>query len=368
MSYVFLDVRIGSSSSNRIIIELFEKDAPETCLFFKSIVNHPNGYKGTRFHRVIEEFMIQGGEIDLENDDAPGPAPDVMENVDHPVDKPGLVGLARSSARENTSQFFITLVAAEHLQGVHTIFGRVVKGLEWVEKISKVEVDDVDNPTPGNEVVIVNCGELQPRKTLDEQPATTPLERSHIRSENGHGRREERSRSPREERGYRRRSRSRERRYSDARPRSPPPDDEIATSPREEQSHRHHHRHHRHRDQSPRQEEEVDDSRDYRRRQSDAAEDEEPTRDKTRSHKRSREDRPPTAPRNHTNYKDYKWMPRHRQENNYGRLGYDASIDDVREDEYQLRDAEREREGGRRVEPTIIFKGRGVMKYRDRNY
>ena len=94
MSYAFLDVKIGQSPSNRIILELYEKDAPETCRFFKSLLNHPQGYEGTRFHRVIEGFMIQGGDVDLEKQDSVGSAPDKLENADHPIDKAGLVGLA----------------------------------------------------------------------------------------------------------------------------------------------------------------------------------------------------------------------------------------------------------------------------------
>src|SRR5271154_3412699 len=177
MSYAFLDVKIGNSASSRIIIELYENDAPETCRFFKFLLNDTHGYKGTRFHRIVEEFMIQGGDIDMEVEASIGTAPRILENIDHPVDKRGLVGLARTSAAENNSQFFITLVPAKHLQGVHTIFGCVVKGFEVAEKISQLEVDDSDKPSPGNEVIIVTCGELQPRKS-QQSPSRRPVSSS----------------------------------------------------------------------------------------------------------------------------------------------------------------------------------------------
>jgi cyclophilin family peptidyl-prolyl cis-trans isomerase len=164
MSYAFLDIRIGNSPSNRVIIQLFEEDAPETCKFFKSLLSHENGYRGTRFERVIEEFMIQGGDVGMEDDVSIPRGPDSMESIERAVDKPGLVGLARKSVAEINAQFFITLGNAEHLQGVHTIFGQVVKGMEFVKKISEVEVDDDDVPVAGYEVTITNCGELQQRK------------------------------------------------------------------------------------------------------------------------------------------------------------------------------------------------------------
>jgi cyclophilin family peptidyl-prolyl cis-trans isomerase len=170
MSYAFLDIKIGASPSNRIIIELFEKDAPEAVAFFKSLLSHQHGYKGTRFQRVIEEFMIQGGDVTMEADGQIGKGPAAMENLERTVDKPGLIALARKRAAEVNTQFFITLGNAAHLQGVHTIFGQVVKGMEFVKRISEVDVDDDDAPTTGNEVTIVNCGELQQRKNRSSTP------------------------------------------------------------------------------------------------------------------------------------------------------------------------------------------------------
>ena len=353
MSYAFLDVKIGQSPSSRIIIELYEKDAPETCRFFKSLLNHPNGYKGTGFHRVIEDFIIQGGDVDLEKYDSIGCAPDTLENSDHPVTQAGLVGLARTTAAENNAQFFITLVSAEHLRGVHGIFGKVVKGFEVVERIGKVEVDDVDNPVAGSEVVIASCGELQPRKPRPSSPPRSVSPPLH----DSNGRLKERSRSPQKDSDrHRRRSRSPSHRHSEHRHRrnSRHHDDD------DDRRHRHHHRR-RHR--SPVEQDVLERAEHHSRNRSHGPERKESSsrHESGDGHNQSRE-KIPTGPRG------YQPRQRYRPESNYGRLGYDVGYDDdVRDDESRLREIERGRDKERgHEEPTVTFKGRGTMKYRER--
>jgi peptidyl-prolyl isomerase G (cyclophilin G) len=332
MSYVFLDATIGSEPSNRLIIELFEKEAPQACLFFKALVNHPQGYKRSHFHRVIEDFMIQGGDVDLE---ALAPSiddfPKTLENESFPVDKAGLVGLAMTNVAENNPQFFVTLAPAEHLLGKHSIFGRVVKGMEMVEKISRVEVDDEDKPVAENEVVIVGCGELQRRKSPARDRSASP---SSKRPHETNGRSRERSVSPRRDSERRKpNSQSPERRRSEHKRRRSEQDD----GPDGDNRHRHHH-HHRHDDrQAPREE-----------------------RDRTM-------DNVPTGPRG------YRPPPRQAQQqyrpnDNYGRLGYVDEDDDYRDDEERLQEAERSRDAERGPrEPEVRYKGRGAMKYRERH-
>jgi peptidyl-prolyl isomerase G (cyclophilin G) len=354
MSYAFLDVKIGNSASSRIIIQLYEKDAPETCRFFKFLLNHPHGYKGTHFHRIIEEFMIQGGNIDMEVDASIGTTPRMLENIDHPVDKRGLVGLARTSAAENNSQFFITLVPAEHLKGVHTIFGYVVKGFEVAEKIGQLEVDNSDKPTPGNEVIIVTCGELQPRKSL-QSPSRQPVSSSAASkpSHGSKGKSRERSRSPR-------RDDDRHRQWS----RSPGRREEHrshrhSNHPSGNYERRRHHHHHGKRRRSPAKEDLLNSGeRDQEIRPERHEQRGSPTRRPTDI---AVNDSIPTRPR------AYKSRQRYRPESNYGRLGYDVGYDDnVRDDECRLREVERHREGERSYdEPTVTFKGRGAMKYRE---
>ena len=358
MSYVFLDVAIGNEPSNRIIIELFEKEAPEACRYFKSLVNHPQGYKRSHFHRVIEEFMIQGGYVDLEAlapsiDDAP----QKLENEDHSMDKVGLVGLAMTSPAESNPQFFITLVPAEHLKGRHTIFGRIVKGMEMVEKISHLEVDDDDKPIRENEVVIVGCGELQRRKSPARGPSG-PLSSNRPHETNGPS--QGRSVSPRRDSERRKRgSESPEHRHHEHRRRRSYDDND-----RDERHGQRRHHHHRH-----------DDKRQYRSpiREIERKRSPEGRSDitfQTLRHDKSRQNRSrddpdrniPTGPRG------YRPPQRHRPTDNYGRLGYVDEDEGYRDDEDRLREAERSRDAERgHGEPEVRYKGRGAMKYRERH-
>ena len=105
-------------------------------------------YDGTTFHRVIDGFMIQGGDpagtgmggpgFQFEDEFAPG-APS--------LDRPGLVAMANAGPNTNGSQFFITVAPTPWLTGKHTVFGEVSEGYEVVEAISKVPTDGQDRPT-----------------------------------------------------------------------------------------------------------------------------------------------------------------------------------------------------------------------------
>ena len=362
MSYVFLDVAIGNEPSNRLIIELFEKEAPEACRYFKSLVNHPQGYTRSHFHRVIEDFMIQGGDVDL---DALAPSidetPRKLENEDYSMDKAGSVGLAMTSPAEINPQFFITLVPAEHLKGHHTIFGRIVKGMEMVEKISHLEVDDDDKPIKENEVVIVGCGELQRRKS---QAQETPGPPTSNRTRETNGRSRDRSVSARGDSERRKRgSESPERRHREHKRRRSHDDDNRDGEHRQRGHHHHRHddrRHHR----SPIREIERERSTEGRSdRPSQTPRHHESRQDRTRQD-RTRDDSDrniPTGPRG------YRPQPRYRLTDNYGRLGYVDEDEDYRDDEDRLREAESLRDAERgHGEPEVRYKGRGAMKYRER--
>jgi cyclophilin family peptidyl-prolyl cis-trans isomerase len=340
MSYAFLDISIGRAPSNRVIIELFDKIAPETCHFFKSLLSSSPGYKSTLFTRIIEDFMIQGGDVPEE---ASLNCPSEMENPTYAVDKPGLVGMARTSAAEKNAQFFITLVEAQHLNGQHTIFGKVVKGMEVVNRIGGVEVDDEDKPVEGCKVLIVGCGELQQREKVEEKPVSPERKKKLVEEDR------ERSVSPRrDDETRRKRSRSsREDKYEQRR---------RSSSRDGERRHRHHHHHHRHHRRSKYGDSELD--------KNDADRDTERSECHTKHDDRdadsSRRDSTPTGPRAYQERRQY------RPESNYGRLGYDTGYDGWRDDEDRLREIERQREEERgREEPQIIFKGRGAMKYRE---
>ncbi|HYT79208.1 MAG TPA: peptidylprolyl isomerase [Actinomycetota bacterium] len=104
-------------------------------------------YDGTVFHRVIRDFMIQGG--DPEGTGRGGPGYDFEDECppDGPTfDRPGLLAMANAGPNTNGSQFFVTLVPTPWLNGKHTIFGEVIEGMDVVERISTVATASGDRP------------------------------------------------------------------------------------------------------------------------------------------------------------------------------------------------------------------------------
>lgn len=137
-----------------IIIELYEDEAPITVQNFQNLV-YENYYDGLVFHRIINEFMIQGGSGDdvdtivgeFENNG-------IENNILH---EEGVISMARSTEYDSaSSQFFICLstIGCEHLDGDYAAFGKVIYGLNYVQDIGDVETDDSDYPL--EEVVITS--------------------------------------------------------------------------------------------------------------------------------------------------------------------------------------------------------------------
>jgi peptidyl-prolyl cis-trans isomerase A (cyclophilin A) len=106
-------------------------------------------YDGTVFHRVIENFMIQGGDPAGTGRGGPGYTFEDETPDDGPrFDKPGLLAMANAGPDTNGSQFFVTVAATEWLTGKHTIFGEITEGYEVVEAISKAPTGSQDRPQP----------------------------------------------------------------------------------------------------------------------------------------------------------------------------------------------------------------------------
>jgi peptidyl-prolyl isomerase H (cyclophilin H) len=121
----------------------------------------PIGYKGCPFHRVIKDFMIQGGDF-LKGDGTGsfsiyGPS-FADESLEGQHDAPGLLSMANSGPSTNGSQFFITTVAAPWLDGKHVVFGRVLDGMKAVRMIENCSVQVGNKPTIP--ITIRECGEL----------------------------------------------------------------------------------------------------------------------------------------------------------------------------------------------------------------
>jgi peptidyl-prolyl cis-trans isomerase B (cyclophilin B) len=132
------------TSEGTIGLELFDEDAPKTVANFKKLAGE-GFYDGLIFHRVIKDFMIQGGCPQGTGTGGPGYTFEDEFN-DHKVER-GALAMANAGPNTNGSQFFlVTTAAAPWLDGKHTVFGRVTEGMDVVDKIEGTETDRGDRP------------------------------------------------------------------------------------------------------------------------------------------------------------------------------------------------------------------------------
>ncbi|KAF4555756.1 Peptidyl-prolyl cis-trans isomerase H [Elsinoe fawcettii] len=172
---VFFDLKLGGEPLGRIKMELFNDITPRTAENFRQLCTgeyrkngRPVGYKGSKFHRVISGFMLQGG--DFTNGDGTGgeciygTGKFADENFDVQHSGPGLLSMANAGPNTNGSQFFITLAPTPHLNGKHTCFGRVLPadgnsdGMNVVRKVEQVRTNAGDRPLI--DVTVGECGEM----------------------------------------------------------------------------------------------------------------------------------------------------------------------------------------------------------------
>jgi cyclophilin family peptidyl-prolyl cis-trans isomerase len=131
------------------MIELYTKECPETAWNFINLAEgrqeSPSKkgpfYDGLSFHRVIKGFVIQGGCPTGSGTGGPGYKFGDECRADLPHDSEGLLSMANAGPGTNGSQFFITLAPTPHLNGKHTVFGKVIEGMDVIKSIAKVRVD-----------------------------------------------------------------------------------------------------------------------------------------------------------------------------------------------------------------------------------
>jgi len=151
---------VFQTSRGNIVVKLFEKEAPKTVANFVGLatgkqewVDLRNGqknkaklYDGTVFHRVIPQFMIQGGDPLGTGTGGPGYRFEDEFQSGRKFDRPGLLAMANAGPNTNGSQFFITVAPTGWLTGKHTIFGEVTSGTKVVDAISKARTGQQDRP------------------------------------------------------------------------------------------------------------------------------------------------------------------------------------------------------------------------------
>ncbi|CAD7959629.1 unnamed protein product [Amoebophrya sp. A120] len=166
---VYFDMAIGGNSCGRIVMELRADVCPKTAENFRALCTGEKGmgksgkalhFRGSKFHRVIPNFMCQGGDFTVGNGtggESIYGAKFADENFTLTHTGPGILSMANAGPNTNGSQFFLCTVQTSWLDGKHTVFGSVIEGMDVVKKIELVGSESGQTSQP---VVVADCGQI----------------------------------------------------------------------------------------------------------------------------------------------------------------------------------------------------------------